>query len=102
MSSRRRSQQSWTRASVARMAVGAVALAAVVAAIIWTMVDRWGEPLLGTVGSRNTPLWLSWIILSVLLVISVAFLRVCVTYLIRVLRGRIPRRWQGRDHDHFS
>jgi hypothetical protein len=102
MGSRRQSQETWSPASVARMALGAVALAAVVAAIIWTMVDRWGEPPLSTVGSRNTPLWLSWIILSVLLVVSLAFLRVCVAYLIRVLRGRIPRRWQGRDHDHFS
>ena len=102
MSSRRRPQQTWTRASVTRTAVGAVALAAVVAALVWTMVDRWGEPLLSTVGSRHTPLWLSWIILGVLLVISVAFLWVCVGYLIRVLRGRIPRRWQGREHDHFS
>ena len=92
MGSRRQSQETWSPASVARMAVGAIALAAVVAAIIWTMVDRWGEPLLGTVGSRNTPLWLSWIILSVLLVISVVFVRVCVAYLVRVIRGRIPRR----------
>ena len=91
MISRRQSPETWSRASVARMAVGAVALSAVVGAIIWTMVGRWGEPLLNTVGSRNTPLWLSWIILSVLLVISIAFLRLCVSYLIRVLRGRIPR-----------
>ncbi|KQP53897.1 hypothetical protein [Agreia sp. Leaf283] len=102
MGSRRQSPETWSPASVARMAVGAIALAAVAAAIIWTMVDRWGEPLLDTVGSRNTPLWLSWIILSVLLVISVAFLWICVTYLIRVLRGRIPRQWQGREHDHLS
>ena len=91
MGSRRQSPETWSRASVARTAVGAVALSAVVAAIIWTMVDRWGEPLFSTVGSRNTPLWLSWIVLSVLLVISVVFLRMCVRYLIRVLRGRIPR-----------
>ena len=92
MASRRQSKETWSPVSVARMAVGAIALAAVAAAIIWTMVDRWGEPLLGTVGSRNTPLWLSWIILSVLLVISIVFLRVCVAYLVRVIRGRIPRR----------
>ena len=91
MASRRQSPETWSRASVVRMAVGAVALSAVVGAIIWTMVDRWGEPLLNTVGSRNTPLWLSWIIMSVLLVISIAFLLLCVSYLTRVLRGRIPR-----------
>lgn len=71
------------------MVVGALVLAGIVAAIIWGMATRlWGEPLLSTIGSRHTPLWLSWFITSFLLVVSAALLGVCIRNLVRVIRGR--------------
>ena len=92
MTRRPRRDQAWSPASVVRAVVGAVVLACVVGAIVSVWATRfWGESLLSAIGSRNTPLWLSWFITGVLLAIACAGLWFYLTYLTRVVRGRIPR-----------
>lgn len=100
MTRRPRRNEVWSPASVARAAVVAVALACAVGAIVSVWVNRfWGEPLLSSVGSRHTPLWLAWFVTGVLLVIACVGLWSCLRYLTRVIRGRIPRAPSAPNRD---
>jgi H+/Cl- antiporter ClcA len=85
---------------VIRTSAGVAFFAALVILIVWRMIDRlWGESLLSTVGSRHTPLWLSWTILGVLLAVCGLLLWVCVRDLYRALRALIAEPPTARSRE---
>ena len=76
----------WRQTALAVLAV--LAWIAATAAIVWTLVARyWGRSLLESTGSRNTPLWVAWFVLLVLLGVLTLLLPPILRTLRRALTG---------------
>ena len=87
MITRRDGRETSSRAIIVRFSIGVLVFAGLAFLIVWAIVDRlWGEPLLSTIGSRNRPVWLSWTVSCVLLVITLWMLTICVRDVYRAAR----------------